>query len=104
MISFYIYMYYATVGEVKILKLPYVYNHNIGRNLGDMSKLMRLLYLSHRRLAKAPASLRIRAVSPEPSLVAYMKYGCRQRVRRKIRHLAPLDGCAYVFEECVYGG
>ena len=40
-----------------------------------MSQLMR--YLSCRRPAKAQASLRICAVSPEPSLVAHMKYGSR---------------------------
>ena len=37
-------------------------------------KLMRFWYLSHRRPAKAQASLRIRAVSPEPSLFAHMNY------------------------------
>ena len=41
----------------------------------------------------------IRAVSPEPSLFAHMKYGSRQRVGPKIRHLAPLDGCACAIEE-----
>ena len=41
---------------------------------------MRLWYLSYRRPAKAQASLRICAVSPEPSLFAHMKYGSRQRV------------------------
>ena len=50
---------------------------------------MRLWYLSHRRPAKAQASLPIRAVSPEPSLFAHIKYGSRRRVRPKIRHLAP---------------
>ena len=35
-----------------------------------MSKHMRLWYLSHRQPAKAQASLRICAVSPEPSLFA----------------------------------
>ena len=40
-----------------------------------LSQLMRLWYLSHRRPVKAQASLRIRAVSPEPSLLAHMKYG-----------------------------
>ena len=39
-----------------------------------LSQLMRLWYLSHRRPAKAQASLRIRAVSPDPSLFAHMKY------------------------------
>ena len=65
----------------------------------DMSQLMRLWYLPHRRPAKAPASLRIRAVSPEPSLFAHIKYGSRRRVRPKIGHLAPLDGSACAFEE-----
>ena len=69
-----------------------------------LSQLMRLWYLSHRRPAKAQASLRIYAVSPEPSLFAHMKYGSRRRLRPKIRHLAPPDGCACVFEELVYGG
>ena len=50
-------------------------------------QLMRLFYLSHRRPAKAQASLRICAVSPEPSLFAHIKYGSRWRVRPKIRHL-----------------
>ena len=50
---------------------------------------MRLWYLSHRRPAKAQASLRIRAVSPEPSMFAHMNYGRRRRVRSNIRHLAP---------------
>ena len=60
---------------------------------------MRLWYLSYtcRRPAKAQASLRIRAVSPEPSLFARMKYGKRQRVRPKIRDLAPLDELAQIF-------
>ena len=43
-----------------------------------------LWYLSHRRPAKAQASLRIRAVSPEPSLFAHMKNGSRRRVRPKL--------------------
>ena len=65
---------------------------------------MRLWYLSRRRPVKAQTSLRIRAVSPESSLFAHIKYGSRQRVGPKIRHLAPLDGRACVFEEWVYGG
>ena len=60
---------------------------------------MSLWYLSHRWPAKAR---RIRAVSPEPSLFAHMKYESRRRIRPKIRHLAPLDGCAYAFEKWAY--
>ena len=67
-----------------------------------LSQLMGLWYLSHRRPAKAQASLHICAVSPEPSLFAHMMNGSRRRVRPKIRHLAPLDGCACVFEERVF--
>ena len=47
--------------------------------------------LSHRWPAKA-------------SLFAHMTYGSRWRVWPKIRNLAPLDGCACLFEEWVYGG
>ena len=50
-----------------------------------MSQLIRLWYLPHRRPAKGQASLRIPTVSPEPSLFAHMKIGCRQMVRPKIR-------------------
>ena len=64
---------------------------------------MRLILL-HRRPAKAQASLRIRAVSPEPPLFAYIKYGSRRRFRPKINHVSPLDGCPCAFEEWVYGG
>ena len=63
------------------------------------SQLMRLWYLSHRRPVKAQASLRIRAVSPEPALFAHITYGSSRRVTRKIRHLASLAGCACAFED-----
>ena len=64
-----------------------------------LSQLMRLWYLSYRRPAKAQASLCIRAVSPEPSLFAHLKYGSRRRVRPNIRDLDPLVGCACAFKE-----
>ena len=48
---------------------------------------MRLWYLSLWRPAKAQASQRICAVSPEPSLFALIKYGSKRRVRPNIRHL-----------------
>ena len=69
-----------------------------------LSQLVRFWYLSHRWPAKAQASLRIRAVSPQPSLFEHMNYGSRQWVRQKIKHIAPLDGCACAFEEWVYKG
>ena len=36
-----------------------------------MGRVKRIWYLSHMRAAKAQASLRIRAVSPEPPLLAH---------------------------------
>ena len=58
-----------------------------------LSQLMRFWYLSHRW------QRRLR----QPLLFAHMKYGNRQRVRPKIRHLASLDGWACAFEEWAYG-
>ena len=54
----------------------------------DSNSLMRLWYLSHRRMCS------IRAVSPESSLFAHLKYGSRRRVWPKIRRVAPVDRCA----------
>ena len=67
--------------------------------INRMSQLMRFWDIYHRRPAKAQAILRIRTVSPEPSLFAHMTYGSRRRVRPKLRHLAPLDGCTCAFTE-----
>ena len=60
---------------------------------------MRLWYLSHMRLAKVQASLRIRAVSPEPLLFLHMKYGGRPLIA-----LRPLNSRACAFKVYVYGG
>ena len=69
-------------------------------------EIMVLIIQATRKGSGEPAHprLRIRAVSPEPSLFAHMKYRSRRRVRRKVGHLAPLDGCACTFEKWVYGG
>ena len=45
----------------------------------ELSQLMQLWYLSHRRPAKAQVSLLIRTVLPEPLLFAHMMYGSRGR-------------------------
>ena len=87
--------------------LPFITYHKtpFSHDAAHMSQPMRLWYLSHRRSAKIQASLRIRAVSIEPSLFAHMHYGRKQqRVRPKIRHLTPLHGCSYAFEEWAYDG
>ena len=50
--------------------------------------------------AKVQASLRIRAVSPEPSLLAHTSSESRGTFRQKARSLAPLNGWACTVEIC----
>ena len=52
------------------------------------------------RAAKVQASLRIRAVSPEPSLLAHTSSESRGTFRQKARSLAPLNGWACVVKIC----
>ena len=52
------------------------------------------------RAAKVQASLRIRAVSPEPSLLAYTSSESRGIVRQKARSLAPLNDWACAVKIC----
>ena len=52
------------------------------------------------RAAKVQASLCIRAVSPEPSLLAHTSSESRGTFRQKARSLAPLNGRACAVEIC----
>ena len=52
------------------------------------------------RAAKVQASLRIRAVSPEPSLLAHISSESRGTFRQKARSLAPLNGWACAVTIC----
>ena len=52
------------------------------------------------RAAKVQASLRIRAVSPDPSLLAHKSSELRGTFRQKARSLAPLNGWACVVKIC----
>ena len=52
------------------------------------------------RAAKVKASLRIRAVSPEPSLLAHTNSDSRGTFRQKARSLAPLNGWACAVKIC----
>ena len=65
-----------------------------------MDRVKRIWYLSHMRAAKVQASLRIRAVSPEPSLLAHTSSESRRTFRQKARSLAPLNGWACAVEIC----
>ena len=57
-----------------------------------MGRVKRIWYLSPMRAAKVQASLRIRAVSPEPLLLAHTSSESRGTFRQKARSLAPLNG------------
>ena len=65
-----------------------------------MDRVKRIWYLSPMRAAKVLASMRIRAVSPEPSLLAHTSSESRGTFRQKARSLAPLNGWACAVEIC----
>ena len=65
-----------------------------------MDRVKRIWYLSPIRAAKVQASLRIRAVSPEPSLLAHTSSESRGTFRQKARSLAPLNGWACAVKIC----
>ena len=65
-----------------------------------MGRVKRIWYLSPIRAAKVQASLRIRAVSPEPPLLAHTSSESRGTFRQKARSLAPLNGWACAVEIC----
>ena len=52
------------------------------------------------RAAKVQASLRVRAVSPEPPLLAHTSSESRGTFRQKARSLAPLNGWACAVKIC----
>ena len=63
-------------------------------------RVKRIWYLSPMRAAKVQASLRIRAVSPEPPLLAHTSSESRETFRQKARSLAPLNGWACAVKMC----
>ena len=65
-----------------------------------MHRVKRIWYLSHLRAAKVQASLRIRAVSPEPSLLAHTSSESRGTFRQKTRSLTPLNGWTCAIKIC----
>ena len=65
-----------------------------------MDRVKRIWYLSPIRAAKVQASLRIRAVSPEPSLLAHTSSESRGTFRQKARSLAPLNDWACAVKVC----
>ena len=65
-----------------------------------LGRVKRIWYLSPMRAAKVQASLRIRAVLPEPSLLAHTSSESRGTFRQKARSLVPLNGWACAIKIC----
>ena len=65
-----------------------------------MDRVKQIWYLSPMRAVKVQASLRIHAVSPEPSLLAHTSSESRGTFRQKARSLAPLNGWACAVKIC----
>ena len=68
-----------------------------------VDRVKRIGYLSPMRAAKVQASLRIHAVSPEPSLLAHTSSESRGTFRQKARSLAALNGWACAVKICQDG-
>ena len=85
---------------------PYHYRENsmlrwgVFKVLEYMDRVKRIWYLSPMRAVKVQASLRIRAVSPEPPLLAHTSSESRGTFRQKARSLAPLSGWACAIKIC----
>ena len=75
----------------------HIFLHNVNCYMG---RAKRIWYLSHMRAAKVQASLGIRAVSPEPPLLAHTSSESRGTFRQKARSLAPLNGWACAVKIC----
>ena len=65
-----------------------------------MGRVKRIWYLLPMRAVKVQASLHIRAVSPEPPLLAHTSGESRGTIRQKTRSLAPLNGWACAVRIC----
>ena len=74
------------------LVMPNSYSH--------MDCVKQISYLSPMRAAKVQASLHIRAVTPEPSLLTHTSSESRGTFRKKARSLAPLNGWAWAVKIC----
>ena len=76
------------------------YARDINDSYDNLDRVTRIWYLSPMRAAKVQASLRIRVVSPEPSLLAHTSSESSGTFRQKARSLAPLNGWACAVKVC----
>ena len=95
-------MYASFTTYLPIMNPRHMFDFSGLRSGGNiyLGRAKRICYLSPMRAAKVQASLRIRAVSPEPSLLAHTNSESRGTFRQKARSLAPLNGWACAVEIC----
>ena len=89
-----------TLNVASYIFIPLVSCNKCCTLIYNMDRVKRIWYLSPMRAAKVQASLRIRAVSPEPSLLAHTSSESRGTFRQKARSLAPLNGWACAIKIC----
>ena len=77
----------------RIARLFWIWDYQVDR-------IKWIWYLSPMRVAKVQASLRIRAVSPKPSLLAHTSSESRGTFRQRVRFLALLNGWACAVKIC----
>ena len=73
---------------------------NWAKDRNNMDRVKRIWYLSPMWAGKVQASLRIRAVSPEPPLLTHTSSESRGTFRQKARSLAPLNGWTCAVKIC----
>ena len=94
-----------TAGQVQLIdpikkELSKLYNEEVCHTHLYMGHVKRIWYLTPMRAAKVQASLRIRAISPEPPLLAHTSSESRGTFRQKARSLVPLNGWACAVKIC----
>ena len=67
---------------------------DVDLSIAELGRVKRIWYLSPMRAATVQASLHIRAVLPEPQLLAHTSRESRGTFRQKPRSPAPLNGWA----------
>ena len=82
------------------VNLLQMFKANISFSAAYMDRIKRIWYLSRMQAAMVQASLRIRAVSPEPPLLAHTSSESRGTFRQKARSLASLNGWACAVKTC----
>ena len=87
--------------SLQVKRKIYIVNMQMSISLGP--RQANLVLIASMRVAKVQASLRIRAVSPEPPLLAHTGSESRGTFRQKARSLAPLNGWACAVKICHNG-